>query len=186
MDIAFQAVRRNRAEQGVRWERASIIKLVLLSQEMQVENSRETGGMEDYMVALEPQHPSPAYHCGRLLAVIEEIQRAAMPRVNATIVDRFYGAASSTPGVVFGTLLRGAQPHLAKLERDRRGAYINLQRLVEEVCSRIGGWPATLSLKDQAIFSLGYYHQRAHMRAEAIARRDSRDAADKGPSEEEN
>ena len=128
------------------------------------------------MVALEPQHPSTAYHCGRLLAVIEEIQRAALPAVNATIVDRFYGAASSTPAVVFGTLLRGAQPHLAKLERDNRGAYVNLQQRLEEVCARIGDWPATLPLKEQALFSLGYYHQRAQGRAEALARRDARDA----------
>lgn len=127
------------------------------------------------MVALEPEHPAPAYHCGRLLAVIESVQRAALPNVSATIVDRYYGSASSTPAVVFGALLRGAQPHLARLERDRPGAYAGLQRRLEEVCARIGEWPATLALKEQALFSLGYYHQRAHDRAEAISRRESQD-----------
>lgn len=166
-DIAFQAVRRCRAEQRVTRPRAALIKLALLSQEPDPPK-------EDYMVALEPDHHSPAYHCGRLLAVIEDVQRAALPSVNSTIVDRYYGAASSTPAVVFGALLRGAQPHLAKLERDRRGAYINLQRRIEEVCARIGEWPATLALKDQALFSLGYYHQRANDRAEAASRRDAR------------
>ena len=127
------------------------------------------------MVALESAHPSPAYHCGRLLAILESVQRAALGSVNATIVDRFYGAASATPSTVFGALLRGAQPHLAKLKRDRPGAHVNLQRRLEEVCSRIDDWPATLPLKEQALFSLGYYHQRAHDRAEAHRRRTAQD-----------
>ena len=164
LEIAFQAVRRCRAERGVTRPRAALIKLVLLSQDAQPPE-------EDYMVALEPEHPSPAYHCGRLLAVIEDVQRAALPKVKATIVDRYYGAASATPAVVFGALLRGAQPHLAKLERDRRGAYVNLDRRLQEVMSRIGDWPSTLPLREQALFSLGYYHQRAHNRAESISRR---------------
>ena len=169
MEIAFHAVRRNRAEQGVRRERAALTKLVLLSHEPQLPK-------EDYMVALETEHPSPAYHCGRLLAVIEDVQRAARPAVNATIVDRYYGAASSRPAVVFGALLRGAQPHLARLERDRPGAYVNLQRRLEEVMAQIGDWPTTLPLREQALFSLGYYHQRAHGRAEMTSRRAARDA----------
>ena len=164
LELAFQAVRRCRAEQRVTRPRAALIKLVLLSQERQPPK-------EEYMVALEPDHPSPAYHCGRLLAVLESVQKAALGRVNTTIVDRYYGAASSTPGIVFGTLLRGAQPHLAKLKRDRPGANVNLQRRVEEICAKIGDWPATLALKDQALFSLGYYHERAHDRAEAISHR---------------
>ena len=169
LGIAFQAVRRCRAEQAVTRPRAALIKLALLSQQQETHQ-------EDSMVALEADHPSPAYHCGRLLAVIEDVQRAALPGVNATIVDRFYGAASSTPAVVFGALLRGAQPHLARLERDRRGAYVNLQRRLEDVMSRIGDWPTTLALREQALFSLGYYHQRAHDRAEAMSRRADRGA----------
>ena len=167
MDIAAQATRRNRAERRVTRSRAALIKLVLMSREIQPTK-------EDHMVTLDPGHPSTAYHCGRLLAVIEQVQRAAMPGVNATIVDRFYGAASSTPGVVFGTLLRGAQPHLSRLKRDNRGAQERLQRDLEEVIGRIGAWPATLTLQEQALFSLGYYHQRAHDRSQAIARRNAR------------
>ncbi len=160
MEVAFQAVRRNRAEQRVSMERASLIKLVLLSQEV-------SHPKEGYMVALEPEHPEPAYHCGRLLAVIESVQYAALGRVNATVVDRYYGAASSTPAVVFGALLRGAQPHLAKLDDPRRGG---LKNRLMEVCGQINAFPKTLSLQQQALFSLGYYHQRAHDRAAALSR----------------
>lgn len=166
LGVAFQAVRRCRAEQGVTRSRAALIKLVLLSQEPQPSK-------EEYMVALEPDHSSSAYQCGRLLAVLEAVQYAALPGVKATIVDRFYGAASSTPATVFGTLLRGAQPHLAKLKRDKVGAHVALQRRLEEICSRIGDWPAALPLKEQALFSLGYYHERAHDRAQAQSRRAS-------------
>ena len=172
METTFQAVRRNRAEQGVSRPRAALVKLALLSQETQTTE-------EDYMVALETEHPSPAYHCGRLLAVIERAQRAARPGIKATVVDRFYGAASSTPATVFGNLLRGVQPHLATLKRDNRGAHERLQRELEEVCGQIGELPATLTLKNQALFSLGYYHQRAHNRAEALTRRN----ADNGEKE---
>ena len=178
LEIVAQAVRRNQAEKRVTRPRAALGKLVLLSRETQPVK-------EDYMVALETEHPSPAYHCGRLLAVIEQVQRAALPGVNATIVDRFYGAASSTPGVVFGTLLRGAQPHLSRLKRDNRGAHERLQRDLEEVIARIGGWPATLTLQEQALFSLGYYHQRAHDRSQLISRRNARDASNEDEPENE-
>ena len=171
MDIAFQAVRRCRAEQGITRPRAALIKLVLLSRDAEQPQ-------EDYMVALEPQHPETAYHCGRLLAVLEAVQRRAVPGVNATIVDRFYGAASSTPAIVFGSLLRGAQPHLSKLDRPARSA---LQNRVAEVCGQIDGFPKTLSLERQALFSLGYYHQKAHDRAQAISHRAARDAGHTKP-----
>jgi CRISPR-associated protein Csd1 len=121
------------------------------------------------MAQLDPTSASRAYLCGRLLAVLEEIQRAAIPGAKATIVDRFFGTASSAPASVFGRLMRGAQPHLSKLERDNKGAYGRLQRSLEEVTAGLKSFPRTLTLEEQGLFSLGYYHQRAHDRAEAKA-----------------
>ncbi len=118
-NLIAKAVGRCRAEQRVTRQHATLIKLVLQSHEPPTE--------EETMVQLNQEHPNPAYHCGRVLAILEEIQRASMPGVNATIVDRFYGTASTAPASVFSRLLRGAQPHLSKLERDRRGAYNALQ-----------------------------------------------------------
>ncbi len=162
LGLLFQAVRRIRAEQAITRQRAALMKLVLLSQP-----DRETE--EDTMVQLDPAQTRPAYHCGRLLAVLEEVQRLAVPGAKATIVDRFFGTASSAPASVFGRLLRGAQPHLAKLERDRPGAYRALQRRLEEVQAGLASFPRTLGLEDQGLFALGYYHQRAHDRAQAQA-----------------
>jgi CRISPR-associated protein Csd1 len=171
-DLLYEAVRRNRAEQTVTQPRAALIKLVLRS---------VTGATkEDAMVRLNPDNPNPAYLCGRLLAVLEQAQRLAIPGIGATIVSRFFGTASSAPLSVFPRLLRGVQPHLAKLERDRRGAYVALQRRLEEIMGGIGSFPPTLTLEEQGLFSLGYYHQRAHDRAQAKEARAARDARGNG------
>jgi CRISPR-associated protein Csd1 len=166
MDLLYGAVRRSRAEQGVNRQRAALIKLVLLSHM----NDSE----EEAMVRLDPEHPSAAYRCGRLLAVLEAIQHQALPTAKATIVDRFYGTASSAPASVFARLVRGAQPHLGKLERDRPGAYRALQGRLEDILGGLDSFPTTLSLQDQGLFALGYYHQRAHDRAQAKEARERR------------
>ncbi len=140
------------------------------------------------MVQLDKDNKNAAYRCGRLLAVLEEVQRRAIPNVSATIVDRFFGTASSAPVSVFGRLLRGAQPHLAKLERDNRGAYVGLQRRLEDILGGLAvhrrgaiytGFPGTLSLQEQGLFALGYYHQRASDRAEGRAAAERRRAEGK-------
>jgi CRISPR-associated protein Csd1 len=160
-NLLYEAVRRTRAEQTVTHSRATLIKLVLCSR------PEATG--EDKMVHLDSKNQDPAYLCGRLLAVLEQAQRLAISRIGAgaTIVSRFFGTASSAPLSVFPRLLRGVQPHLAKLERDRRGAYLALQRRMEEIIDGIDAFPSTLTLEEQGLFSLGYYHQRAHDRAQA-------------------
>ncbi len=119
------------------------------------------------MVDVDRGNTNAAYLCGRLLAVLERAQRLAVPGIKATIVDRFYGTASSAPASVFGRLLRGAQPNLSKLERDMPGAYYNLQRQLEDVQHGLSSFPRTLTLQDQGLFALGYYHQRADDRAQA-------------------
>ena len=118
----------------------------------------------------------PTWH-RRLLAVLESIQRLAIPGANTTLVDRFYGTASTAPATVFGHLMQGAQAHLSKLERDRRGAYVALQEELEGILAGLDGFPRTLSLDQQALFALGYYHQRAHQRGRARAAAAAKEAA---------
>lgn len=181
-DLLYQAVRRNRVEQSITRQRAALIKLVLLSQQRddkppgvgphqqdQTQYRRDQTRKEDKMVQLDQSNTDPAYRCGRLLAVLEATQKLAVPGAKATIVDRFFGTASSAPASVFGRLLRGSQAHLGKLERDRPGAHVALQRRLEEIMSGLKGFPRTLTLEEQGLFSLGYYHQRAFDRAQAKA-----------------
>ena len=172
MDLMAQAVRRNRAEQRITRPRAALIKLVLLSHD----SDRE----ENHMVELDPNNAEPAYLCGRLMAVFEEAQRAAIRGINATVVDRFYGTASSAPLSVFPTLLRGTRSHLSKLKRDNPGAHFAIEGRMESILSKLdskSGFPKSLNLQQQGIFALGYYHQRSHdqeqMREAMERRRDS-------------
>lgn len=152
--LLFQAVRRNRAEQAVSPERAALIQLTLTSQE------GNSNAMEEVLNT--QTRESPAFLCGRLLAVLEWAQREAIGNPNTTLVDRFYGSASSAPASVFGTLLRNAQPHLGKLRREKRGLYVTIERQLEEILSGLQSFPKVLALKDQAVFALGYYYQRAN------------------------
>jgi CRISPR-associated protein Csd1 len=167
--LLFEAVRRCRAAGGVNRERAALIKMVLLSERERERAGRRGDMTEAELVQLDPANRDPAYLCGRLLAVLEATQRAALGDVGATIVDRYFGTASSAPASVFGRLLRGAQPHLGKLRRDRPGAYSGLQQRLMDVQRGLDHFPRTLTLEQQGRFALGYYHQRAADRAAAAA-----------------
>ena len=127
------------------------------------------------MTELEPNNSDAAYLCGRLLAVLESLQRIAIPGTKATITDRFFGTASSAPASVFGRLLRGAQAHLGKLRKEGGGAYGAYQEKLEEIQKGLCSFPRLLRLQDQGKFCLGYYHQRAADRAAARAAREARE-----------
>ncbi len=107
---------------------------------------------------LDSQQPSIGYQLGRLFAVLEKIQEEANPGLNATIRERYYGAACATPVTVFANLLRLKNHHLAKMEN--KGRVVNLERLLGEIISNITSFPAHLNLHEQGHFAIGYYHQR--------------------------
>lgn len=109
-----------------------------------------------------------AYQTGRLLAVLEEIQRrAATGKLSATLVDRYYGSASTMPSMVFPSLISMAtKAHMPKIRKNNRG-YSEMETLLEEVICKIddnGGLNRTLNMVQQGEFALGFYHQRANMK----------------------
>lgn len=161
--ILNQVVQRCRAEQRVSREQAALIKMVLLSQSSA--DRQEQGGRMSQLVRRDVENREPAYLCGRLLAILEEAQRAAQGKVNATIIDRYIGTASSAPASVFGRLLTGAQAHLSTLRRDWPAKEQILQQQLEEAQQGLGTFPRTLTPEKQGLFMLGYYHQRADERA---------------------
>lgn len=112
---------------------------------------------EIYM-ELDVNQPSVGYQLGRLFATLEKIQEEANPGINATIRERFYGAACATPVTVFTNLLRLKNHHLAKLEY--KGRVIEFERLLGEIMGRLKDFPAHLDLHEQGRFAIGYYHQR--------------------------
>ena len=112
----------------------------------------------------------PAYHCGELLAILEEAQRlASRGKIKATLIDRFYGAASSAPASTFAPLIKMAKiAHLAKLRKRWPAKNQELEGLIEKIMSdldKTGGFPKILPLRQQAYFALGYYCQRSTLRS---------------------
>lgn len=146
-------VQRCRAEQQVTYMRAAAIKAYL-------NRSLTTSDAQARKLRpmLDIENPSTAYRLGRLFATLEKIQEDASPGLNATIRERYYGAASSTPVAVFTTLMRLKNHHLAKLPS--KGRVVFFEQLLAEIMSGISEFPVHMNLQDQGRFAIGYYHQR--------------------------
>lgn len=116
---------------------------------------------EEVPVSLDKESTSPGYRLGRLFAVLESVQRNALGgQVNATIRDRYYGAASATPASVFPVLLRNTQNHLSKLRKDKAGLAVSLERDIREIVDGLPEhFPRSLRIEAQGQFAIGYYHQ---------------------------
>lgn len=113
---------------------------------------------EELTVSLNKEEKRPGYCLGRLFAVLEKLQSDAQPGINATIRDRYYSSASSTPKTVFGTLMRLSTHHLKKLENP--GWRVNAEKRIGEVMELIPDFPSHLNLENQGLFAVGYYHQK--------------------------
>lgn len=147
-----QCILRIRAERNVNRTRAAIIKAYFNRfQRIQKTNYKEI------TMSLDLANTNVAYRIGRLFAVLEKIQEEANPGINATIRDRYYGAASSSPITVFPRLLSLKNSHLKKLNPRRK---IYFERLIGDIVAEIESFPTNLALNDQAHFAVGYYHQR--------------------------
>ena len=157
--LLISAIQRCRAEQDVTYTRASLIKAIL------VRNSRyRKNNVQEVSMSLDTTNKNPGYLLGRLFAVLERTQERAGPGINATIRDRFYGAASSTPVAAFPQLMKLKNFHIAKLEN--KGEAVNLEKLIGEIISKLEAgeaFPSHLNIQDQGRFAVGYYHQRQEL-----------------------
>jgi CRISPR-associated protein Csd1 len=109
---------------------------------------------------LNEDHPHAAYHCGRVMAVLADVQRAALGDVGARVVERYFAAASSTPALVLGRLVRTSQFHLAGIREPALRQWFDnrLAGILSRIKDRV---PRTLTLEEQSLFALGYYQQKA-------------------------
>lgn len=115
---------------------------------------------EEIPMSLDRESTSPAYRLGRLFAELENVQRTALGSVNASIKDRFFGAASATPASVFPVLLRNTQHHLSRLRKDKRGLAHVMEREIGEIVDGLEArFPRSLRIEEQGRFAIGYYHQ---------------------------
>ncbi len=133
--------------------RAAIIKAFLIR-----------NGKKEVSVELDEKNTNIAYVLGREFAVLEEIQEKANPGINATIKDRYFNSACATPAVVFPILFRLKNSHMKKITD--KGTEIHYEKLLGDLQTRITvtegqttAYPKRLTLEEQGMFILGYYHQ---------------------------
>lgn len=146
-----QVIIRIRAERNINYEKAAIIKAYLL---------RKNKYTEVLTMSLNQESENAAYLLGRLFAVLEKVQSDA--NGSSTIKDRYFSSASSTPSVVFPVLLKTAQHHISKA---KNGTYMekHVSEIIEKMDIVSNPIPSNLSLEEQGVFILGYYHQRNNL-----------------------
>ena len=129
-------------------EKSTVIRLVLNR------NIKSTYYMKK---ELDEQNDSKAYLCGRLFALICQLQYKAHDGkdVNSSIRDRFFASASSNPSRAMSILLTKYVPIYQK---KTKGAYT---KVITEIAARIEHFPEKLTLTERGEFALGYYYQYA-------------------------
>jgi len=160
--------------------RFALLKLIL--------NRNRNNNTMEIKPELTADTDDPAYNCGRLLSVFAETQKKAHEYglKGATVSEKYFGTASTSPAYVFPYLLKLNRHHLQKIGKSAR--YAGGERFLEEaifsILARLGqteemrrnkvppAFPRTLDLQGQGRFALGFYQQMA---ADVAARRTARD-----------
>lgn len=132
-------------------EKSTVIRLVLNR------NIKKTYYMKK---ELDEQNESKAYLCGRLFALICQLQYKAQGEVNSSIKDRFFAPVSSNPSRAMSILLTKYVP---VYQKKTKGAYT---KSITEIASRIEHFPERLTLTERGEFALGYYYQYAYKKNE--------------------
>lgn len=149
----FQAcIRRVRAEQSINVVRAAIMKAYL--------NRLNDNNHKNIERMLDKENNNQGYLCGRLFAVLENLQYAANKQ--DSIRSSYMNAASSTPAAVFSTILKLSNSHYGKLSKENKGLAVFFDNQKKEIMAMIQDFPTTLDLGDQGRFFLGYYHQKCY------------------------
>lgn len=150
---------RIKADGDVNLQRIQILKALL------VRNYRKAVPM-----ALDPEFSNKGYILGRLFSAYEQTQRKAIRGVKATIKEKFFSSAATSPRRVFPALARGVENHLTKIRRQNgEGLKWHFQTMIEKIAGKLDPlsdpFPIRLSPEEQSLFALGYYHQNAYRKA---------------------
>ena len=146
--ILSAVIGRIRADKTINYQRVGLIKAFLIR--------NRSIDKEVITMALNLENRRPAYLLGRLFSLLEKVQSdAAGGKLNATIKDRYFGSASATPAIVFPQLLRLSQHHISKSDYG-----VSSDIKIQEVMNSLDGFPKQLTLEEQGMFVLGYYHQK--------------------------
>lgn len=145
-------VNRVKVERRINAIRAGFIKAYLL----RLSRAGLTNIPEEMItVKLNEESENVPYRLGRLFSVLEKVQSDTNKDIGATINSKYFSSASSTPAVVFPVLLKLAQHHISKSDWG-----FKTNQSIEEILAEVNEFPEYLSLEEQGMFMLGYYHQR--------------------------
>jgi len=146
---------RIRAEKEINYMKAAIIK-AYLSRYKQCKKLKEEGVLE---MSLNDKAENKAYVLGRLFAALEKAQKDANQGIKTTIKDRYFTSACANPALTFPVLLKLSNHHISKAEYGFKN-----ENKIEEIMQLFNveenPFPKNLTLEEQGIFILGYYHQR--------------------------
>ncbi len=166
---------RLRAEKDINRGKAAIIKAYLLRNVVERQKDQTHIYKEVLDVELNEQSTDLPYRLGRLFAVLEALQLEAFKdnnnrdsKPNTTIKDQFFSSACATPAVAFPIIVDRAQKYLRKLKaKNKEGLARYYSDMMDDIIGNFEEkrYPAHLSLEDQGIFQIGYYHQRQRMYA---------------------
>lgn len=139
--------------------RAAIIKAYLLrnfQEDVQIKEAATVG--------LNENSNNIPYTLGREFAVLEAIQEEANPGINATIKDRYFNSACATPAAIFPILFKLKNSHTRKFQDKRLEIYYekmlcSMQDKIPVLDDGKTAYPRSLTLEEQGMFILGYYHQ---------------------------
>ena len=129
--------------------RAAIIKAYLNRIDNKFKITRE----------MNKDNTNPGYLCGRLFAVLERIQEISNRENDyfTNLRSNYMNSASTTPSVVFPTILNLSVHHSDKLDRKD---VVQFERDKQEIIGKLIDFPNQLNMQDQGRFFIGYYHQR--------------------------
>lgn len=134
-------IERIRAGEGINYLRAAMIKGIL-----------NRNHKREVSMSWDKSRKDTAYILGGLFAILEKTQKDAG---NETIREKYFRSASATPKIAFSVLMPLAQHHIAKADFGFKD-----DKLIAEVMEDIKEFPSYLSLQEQGLFSIGYYHMR--------------------------
>jgi CRISPR-associated protein Csd1 len=173
--IVSDVLQRMRVDPSKRTDLAALGLLRLCLNDLQ----HSTGEGETMPPSLDPQNIHPAYLCGRLLAVHDDLQRttfwlAENATVNTTVADRYYTLVMNSPSIGMASVFNLGRKHLSKLRKLGKSPKLKdggypIARSIELEIGEIeiplteqGGIPHRFGMHDKANFALGFYHQKAY------------------------
>ncbi|WP_112276821.1 type I-C CRISPR-associated protein Cas8c/Csd1 [Lentzea terrae] len=137
--------------------RAALLRLMLLRSHLTTEKP---------MPGLDESNTDPAYVAGRVFAALDALQYDAFDgKLNTTYANRYLAGAITNPRAALLAGSKLADAWLRKFRGPRKGTGVNHSRELTTLFGLLdaaSGIPHRTTPAQQALFLLGYHHQRAH------------------------